>query len=67
MSADRVFEGYECDHMRPLVRVDGVWHHIGSEGRVAGPCGATSAYRVTATYSGVHTLEKYVRDARSDR
>jgi hypothetical protein len=61
--APRHFDGYECGHMRQLIRVDGKWHHIASYGQLGPECGASSRYRVASTYSGEHTISSAVREA----
>lgn len=62
----REFPAAECDHMRPLVSVDGVWRHVGRDGVVLGPCGATSVYRVTASYVGNHDTSTFIGPEETD-
>lgn len=58
-SAPRTVRAYECDHLRPLVRLDGIWHHVLPDGDVGGWCSA-GAYEVTATYEGEHYISRLV-------
>jgi hypothetical protein len=60
-TAPRVTTGYECDHLRPKVRVDGVWRHVLPSGDVGEPCIA-GTYKVTATYVGEHYTSALVLD-----
>ena len=58
---DRLFDMYECDHMRPLVHLEGEWHHLLPDGRVGGVCGASSVYQVRATITGNHNVITFYR------
>lgn len=58
----REFTGFECDHLRPKVSIDGIWHHVHTTtGAVLGPCEA-GTYRVNAVYSGAHFLTDLVTE-----
>lgn len=58
----RTYTAYECDHLRPLVRVAGKWCHVTAEGDVGAPCGASSVYPVEATVVGHHHLADLIRE-----
>lgn len=66
MKHDREFVGFECDHLRPLVKVDGKWHHVDKhDGTVLGECSA-GAYRIEAVYRGEHYICDPVVEMRED-
>ncbi|MGE0178123.1 MAG: hypothetical protein AB7G17_14040 [Phycisphaerales bacterium] len=51
---------YECDHMRQIVLINGVWHHI-HNGEPLSPCGASSIYRFEVKRPrDAHSLKNYV-------
>ena len=65
MTKDREFSIIECDHMRQIVcDNDGVYRHLNPDGRLAGECGASSAYRVDAVASGEHNTGTWVGRSR---
>jgi hypothetical protein len=55
----RTFSATECDHLRPVVSVDGKWRHVGPDGSLEGECSA-GVYVIEATYAGSHTLGRLV-------
>lgn len=65
--SERVVTFYECDHMRPVVLVDEVWHHLIPRGRIGGPCGSTIAYEQKAVTSDQHVLSLLVAAPDSGR
>jgi hypothetical protein len=55
----RVLVFFECDHMRPVVKLDGNWHHIAADGSPEHhPCGCNFAYRQEAVSVDSHALVK---------
>jgi hypothetical protein len=55
----RFYHGYECSHMRPVVKIVGEWHHINSIGEVVGRCEA-SVYKTVSVYIGGHYVSDLV-------
>lgn len=59
----RTFTGFECDHLRPVVRVEDGWAHILSCGEVSEILCGAGIYKVEATYVGDHPIvELVIRD-----
>jgi len=53
----RTFHAFECDHMRPVINMDGVWRHV-VNGHVVAECSA-GVYEIEATYTGEHYVSKH--------
>ncbi len=56
----RVIRAFECDHLRPVVKLDNLgWVHVGADGRLGAPCFA-GVYEVEASYTGDHYVTEAV-------
>lgn len=56
---------YECDHMRPVVRTGGGWHHVLHGEVAAGPCEA-GVYCLTVTIDEPHYVSRLVSKDRCE-
>jgi hypothetical protein len=51
---------FECDHLRPVVQVDGVWRHVHpADGTLTSECGA-GAYRIAFEHDTSHRMSNAV-------